>query len=126
MTGSFTPLETRFETRGQNAIAEFRLQPDLFWFRGHFPIQPIVPGVAQLEWVVLYSGRAAGRPLGLSEVKQMKFTTPMKPGDETRLTLSREKSDGTVIPVRFRYEVKQKDGWAVASSGRVELTPRNA
>ena len=28
------------------------LDPSLFWFRGHFAVQPLLPGVAQMDWVM--------------------------------------------------------------------------
>lgn len=29
--------------------------PSLFWFRGHFAVQPLLPGVAQIDWVMHYA-----------------------------------------------------------------------
>ncbi|KJG48414.1 hypothetical protein UA70_13815, partial [Raoultella planticola] len=31
------------------------LDPGLFWFSGHFAVQPLLPGVAQLDWVMHYA-----------------------------------------------------------------------
>lgn len=31
------------------------LDPSLFWFRGHFAVQPLLPGVAQMDWVMHYA-----------------------------------------------------------------------
>ena len=28
------------------------LRADLFWFRGHFAVQPLLPGVAQIDWAM--------------------------------------------------------------------------
>ena len=28
------------------------LDPMLYWFNGHFAVQPLLPGVAQLDWVM--------------------------------------------------------------------------
>lgn len=31
------------------------LDPMLYWFNGHFAVQPLLPGVAQLDWVMHYA-----------------------------------------------------------------------
>ncbi len=31
------------------------LRADLFWFRGHFAVQPLLPGVAQIDWAMSYA-----------------------------------------------------------------------
>lgn len=36
---------------GQAEIT-FSLEPEMFWFKGHFAVQPLLPGVAQLDWVM--------------------------------------------------------------------------
>ena len=33
------------------------LDPALFWFRGHFAVQPLLPGVAQIDWAMHYATR---------------------------------------------------------------------
>lgn len=51
------------------------------WFSGHFPGNPILPGVAQLKMVadlLAAAGKNLGRPVGLSRVK---FRKIIKPGE---------------------------------------------
>ena len=58
-------------------------------FRGHFPDDPIVPGVilsealAQLAGIV--SGKA-GRALRLAAIKSMKFPSAARPGEQITLS----------------------------------------
>ncbi|MDH3613130.1 MAG: hypothetical protein OEU90_10975 [Gammaproteobacteria bacterium] len=55
------------------------ISPDLTWFRGHFPDQPVLPGVIQLHWAVIVS-RAffefSGSPRELKRLKFKKIVTP--------------------------------------------------
>lgn len=49
------------------------------WFSGHFPDNPILPGVAQLKMVadlVAAAGKNLGRLVGLSRVKFRKIVRP--------------------------------------------------
>ena len=79
---------------------------------GHFPGQPLVPGVLLLEQVAL--ALRAWRGLRLSRVLEAKFMTPLLPDQSVRLALSEATGDGARI--RFRIE---RDG-AVLARGIVE------
>lgn len=48
------------------------LDPDLLWFKGHFAVQPLLPGVAQLDRVMHY---AAALPPGyrFHSIQNVKF-----------------------------------------------------
>ena len=39
-----------------------RLDPALFWFKGHFAAQPLLPGVTQLDWVMRAVGSRSKLP----------------------------------------------------------------
>jgi 3-hydroxyacyl-[acyl-carrier-protein] dehydratase len=52
------------------------------FFRGHFPGQPLVPGVILTEAAAQTAGIAAGQPgrvYHLSAIRQMKFLKPVPP-----------------------------------------------
>jgi 3-hydroxyacyl-[acyl-carrier-protein] dehydratase len=59
-------------------------------YLGHFPENPIVPGALLLKWVVdLIENKLQRKVI---EIKQMKFLTTVKPGDQVRI-ISETKKD---------------------------------
>lgn len=56
---------------------------DSCWFSGHFPGEPILPGVAivHLVWQVIFQDASRkGRQVKLDTVKRVRFTQPVRPG----------------------------------------------
>lgn len=69
---------------GERAIATKRFAPEDPMFRGHFPGEPIVPGVILTEALAQLSGIVAGqagRPLRLASIKSMKFPAAAFPAE---------------------------------------------
>ena len=71
---------------------EITIPPDLPLFAGHFPGQPILPGVVELDCVtsmaaICYPDLGDDQIAGLSAIK---FKAPVAPGDRLRLTLERQ------------------------------------
>ena len=62
------------------------------WFSGHFPGEPILPGVAQLGMVFDAIKQACGKNMKISRVKRVKFKRVIKPGDKIQI-IAREKND---------------------------------
>ena len=88
---------------------EARITDDLAVLDGHFPNEPIVPGVAQLHWADKLAHRAFTGCGTTVEVMRLKFVRVIVPGTLLRLRLEcRERSR-----VEFRYT--SEDG--VHSSG---------
>jgi len=59
------------------------------FFRGHFPGNPLVPGVILTEAAAQTAGIAAGEPgkvYHLSAIRQMKFLRPVPPGTLVEFT----------------------------------------
>lgn len=85
-------VEVQPGTKAQ-CVKTFR--PEEPFFRGHFPGDPIVPGVILTEALAQTAGIAAGREganksYRLSAIRQMKFFKPARPLDE--IALHAEKS----------------------------------
>ena len=77
------------------------------FFRGHFPGDPLVPGVILAEALAQTAGLAAGQPgrsFRLSAIKLMKFHRAVRPADE--IVLSAEKSGEMEGLLQFRVEAQ--------------------
>ncbi|MBX3504743.1 MAG: acyl-CoA synthetase [Parvibaculum sp.] len=73
---------------GDKAAFDLRLQPELRWFEGHFPDQPILPGVAQLHIAALLAERVWGIDFPGHDMSRVKFRRVMQPGERVSLSLA--------------------------------------
>ena len=62
------------------------------WFSGHFPNNPILPGIAQLKMVADLITKPGRGNLSMTGLSRIKFRKLVKPGD--RLDIQVECSDG--------------------------------
>lgn len=87
------PRVQRREVTGNKARVDMELTPDLRWFDGHFPGQPILPGVAQLHIAASMAADIWGSFATGREMSRIKFRRVMRPGDVVTLTLSLNGAD---------------------------------
>lgn len=115
-----TVVVSRDET---TLIARVMLKEGMPEFDGHFPSQPILPGVVQLNLVQSLAQDWLSVRLRLVSVPQMKFTVPLRPGDTMTVTLTH-----AVSPkghnVTFVYELEKGDKRVQASRGKVLFVAR--
>ncbi len=71
----------------ERAELRFAIEPGLPQLRGHFPTAPIVPGVAQLEWAVLYGRELFAPGASFKGAEALKFQRVIPPGTQITLTL---------------------------------------
>lgn len=101
-------LDDVTETNGE-AVGHYHVRGDEFFLNGHFPGNPIVPGVilceilAQSACVLLKDQMTEGKLPVYTVLNHVKFRSPVRPGDtvETRCHLKRVKhpfyfAEGTV------------------------------
>lgn len=84
---------TKIKRSSSNEILANAIAPDKSpWFSGHFPGEPILPGIAQLGMVFDAIKQASGKKIKISGVKRVKFKRIIKPGDKIKI-LARDKND---------------------------------
>lgn len=73
---------------GERAVAEHRVSDQAFWVAGHFPAEPIMPGVliaeamAQTAAIAALSADEPGRTaVYLVGYDKLRFRRPVRPGD---------------------------------------------
>lgn len=82
------------ELDGNNASIAFSVPENLKYLEGHFPGNPIVPGVAQVVALAETQARTVWPELGDNAgLRRLKFMVGLYPGDQLRLTLKRGESD---------------------------------
>ncbi len=87
----FEFAEVTWQEPGVSASVEVHVPAQLRYFDGHFPGDPIVPGVAQLGPLAERQARRAWPDLGATAaVKRLKFMQALRPGDDLTLSLSRK------------------------------------
>lgn len=69
------------------ATGYYKVKGDEFFLQGHFPENPVVPGVILLEMLaqstgVLMSGETEGMTPYYTGLDKVKFRKPVKPGDQ--------------------------------------------
>ena len=92
-------------------------------FPGHFPGQPIFPGVLLLERVMSLAQTSLARSLDECTVYNVKFLASVAPGDVLDMQLASTNSNEyrfTVRVVRGKGEGEGEDG-VVACSGQLRI-----
>lgn len=83
----------------------FELEPSFVGFQGHFPEEPVMPGISLVAMVLLAAESVAKTPLEMVRLKAAKFYSPVRPGD--RVTIEGDLD-------------RNGDGWAVTAALQCE------
>ncbi len=77
------------------------LEPDHLVFQGHFPDNPILPGVMQVDWAIRLGIEAFG-PLGdFQGISNLKFLSIVQPLETLELRLTFDRTAGKL---GFHYD----------------------
>src|SRR5687768_16500847 len=106
---------------GVSAVCRKTFPADEPFFRGHFPGDPLVPGVILTEALAQTAGLAAGQPgraFRLSAIKGMKFPRAVRPLDKIALAARKV----AVVGSLWQFEVIARVGDDVVAEGVVVLS----
>jgi 3-hydroxyacyl-[acyl-carrier-protein] dehydratase len=87
------------------------------WFSGHFPGEPILPGIALIymtEQAIVQDALARGEQVQLHALKRVRFTRPVRPGETLSISISGEEAGEDIL---FSFKVANKEN--VVCSGAI-------
>lgn len=95
---------------------DLRVPLELAIFRSHFPVAPIVPGVEQIRWAVIFSQRHFDLPSQFAGLDMLRFRRVMQPGSDLQLTLRSVAGSGTLY---FGFRSARGPDHPMISDGRI-------
>ena len=118
------PRELRCVSRdAQQLQLELWLDPQLPWFAGHFAQQAVLPGVAQIDWVLHYAKQWLGPDWAFASLEMVKFQSPLQPKQQLQLQLT-WLADKQLL--QFNYQRLSASGdYHNASTGKIRLCQRH-
>ncbi|HET6204189.1 MAG TPA: 3-hydroxyacyl-ACP dehydratase FabZ family protein [Planctomycetota bacterium] len=104
---------------GERIEAARVFRPTEDFFRGHFPGDPLVPGVLLVECMAQAAGLAEADPGGarLARIEGARFLRPVRPGDRVVVSMRRAARFGPVV----RYEGECRVEGSLVAEGTVTL-----
>jgi len=80
--------------------------PDSPWFSGHFPGEPILPGIAQLEMALDGIKRLSKKDLKISGIRKVRFKQFIRPNNKIGIKIALRKEE--VLSYSFRIMVGEE------------------
>ncbi len=74
------------------------------WFHGHFPNDPVLPGVAELTMVydlIKKYEKKKGNDINISSMRRIKFRKIIKPNEKLSIAIQKNEKDQS-----FSFEIK--------------------
>ncbi len=99
-------LEKADRLSSHEIIMHTKVLPDSPWFSGHFPGEPILPGIAQLEMALDGIKQLNQKNLKISGVRRVRFKQFIRPNDKIKIKVALR--EGDVLSYSFRIMVDEE------------------
>ena len=96
-------IQTEEQTTN-TVLLKLHIPKELIYFEGHFPSEPILPGVTQIDWAVRYTQKYFGKHLIFEGLKQLKFSQVIRPEFDVQLHLQHDEYKQQTV---FQYTSEQ-------------------
>lgn len=118
LLGSQWSLLKEIKVSNHNYIEALAGVPaDSPWFSGHFPGEPILPGIALVymaEQAIIQGALAKGEQVLLHALKRVRFTQPVRPGETLSINISGEEAGEDIL---FSFKITNKEN--IVCSGAI-------
>lgn len=99
MTEQWHCISRERDSSGATVVIRASAAGGSLWFSGHFPGNPILPGLAILAMVkeaILGEETVQGRKIQVLGVRRVRFRLPVKPEDTLTLSFARSRQEGNL------------------------------
>ena len=97
--------------------AEAYAGADSSWFHGHFPGDPMLPGVAQLALVKAVVAQAAGTSVAVRALSRVRYRRMIRPDDAIKIRVEADPEEQDT----YKFKIFAND--EVACSGTARIGP---
>jgi len=97
MNGSFSLPLTDLSVEVGRITASARIESGSQWYEGHFPGQPILPGMAIVALVaeaLVAAERRVGNQVTITGLARVRFRLPVRPGETIQIQVARPGDGG--------------------------------
>jgi len=108
------PKISMLEVNDVTLKLQIKIGHELKWFEGHFPENPVLPGVVQVHWAVSLAQQFMLEKKQFRQVENLKFKSVVLPGMELILQFS-----GLVADEKIRFSFLSSETEEVHSEGRL-------
>ena len=97
LEGNFYNID-QIETLENNSyIVKATLVPNHKIYEGHFPSQPVVPGVCTLTIIRECIGNILSKQVSFATIKECKYVSALIPQDDLRIMINLSITEGTKV-----------------------------
>ena len=82
---------TKFKAEPGKIAAAFNFPKKFLGFQGHFPEQPILPGICEIQAVCVMLESAHKHKINIQEIVTAKFFSPVSAQEKIEVTVEEEK-----------------------------------